>query len=156
MFVVANKNPSLIILFLKSGKPKISIEIDSSGEFSTQIQYYFRKLSNQSEVIDASGNYFRGIQPKFSGVDWRFYWSLGILGLLILPFHMVFGVLIVRLKLMSNVEPSFISLQEVKEKLTALVKSDPGGFSHAPPDEILRKIEKARSISSLIRNIFKE
>jgi hypothetical protein len=145
-----------LILTQKNGKPKLLIENGAAGETTVQLHYYLRGLLKNVDIIDANGAYFSHVATSFSGINWSLYRSIGVLGFLLLPLEILFGVVMVRVTLKFEAQPVLLELQEIKDRIASLIESNPDAYTHAPPEEIVQRIKRAKSIRALINSISKD
>lgn len=155
--MVVTKAPLLLIINDgKNGKHRLLVEGEKANESSVQFHYVFRGLLSGLEIIDASGNYFSDIRVETLGIDWKLYLRSGLIGLVVLLFSILFGVVMVRVKFFFERPQVLISLDELKTKVCNAIRDNPNYYSYCPHAEIIRRVSRSQTIASLIEEIVKD
>lgn len=153
--VDAIKPPLLLIFHQKDGRLRILVEPQLADESSVQLNYFPRGLLNQVEVIDANGCHFN-VEPEILGINWRLYARAGILAPIVLVFGLIFLTIMVRIKLSPISPPAPMSLAAMKEKVCSAIRGNPDFYTWAPPEEIIQRVDRARTAAEVIRRIVRD
>lgn len=154
--MVATNPPLLLILYQKDRKRRLFVESANTSESSFQFHYMMRGLLNGLEIIDGEGNVFTDVETKIIGIDWAAYRAAGVLGFIVLLCELVFGVFMVRIGFRFKVPPIKMPLSEIKKVVSEAVRENPNFYTYAPPDEIIRRANNARTIATMIKSIAKD
>lgn len=150
------KAPLLMIFRQKNGRRRLLVENEGADESSVPFHYKLRGLLRDMEVIDASGNFYSHVEVKMQGIDWRLYLSAGLLGPIIALCSLLFGSIMVRIRFIFKEPAASMSLDEIKETVSNAIHANPNFYTYSPPDEIILRVKRARTVTSLIRDIVKD
>ena len=149
------KAPLLLIFHQKDGRLRISVESRLADESSVQLNYFPRGLLKQVEVIDANGSHFQ-VEPEILGVNWLLYARAGILAPIAVVLGLIFLSIMVRIKLSPISTPTPMSLAAIKEKICKAIRGNPDVYTWAPPEEIIQRVTRARTVAEVIRRIVRD
>jgi hypothetical protein len=162
--VVAIKAPLLIIFNQKNGKSRFTVDFDGQIDVSVPVNFKFKGLLSNVDVIDSSGLLFRQQSAKISGINWSLYFygsplqlivffPLGLISFLV---GILFCSVMVRIQFNLNESSSQASLKEIKIALKNVIKSNPKVYTYAPVGELIGRVNRASTIEELIVNIVKD
>lgn len=154
--MVATKPPLLLIIQQKNRKCRLFVESTNTSDSSFQFHYVVRGLLNDLKIIDGDGNVFAGVETEIIGIDWEGYRVAGLLGFVVLLCEVIFGVFMVRIGFRYKIAPIKMTLDEIKGLVSGFIRENPNFYTYAPPDEIIRRVNSARTVVTLIKAIAKD
>lgn len=146
-----DRRPIVMIIHQKKGGVRLLVQ-NASDECSVQLNYLFRGLLKDVDVIDADGRFFPSVRVKVTGIDWSFYTD-HILGPVLFLLCLILFSVMVRVELTPSRPAAQLSLAEVKQMVCDAVLANPDFYTFAPPEEIVQRVKRARTVEGLIRSI---
>lgn len=107
------------------------------------------------DLLDASGLLYEEVQVEQAGVDWAAYREAGIVGYAVALVSTFFLTVLVKLVFVRGTSRP-IALAEAKTLVAGFIGENPGFYRHAPPDELLARVNRARTFRELISCIYKD
>lgn len=153
--MVANKI-LLIIATLKNGKKCLWVERRRADGTSVQLHRVLRGQLRNIEVIDGDGNYFSRVRSRVTGIDMSIYKHGGLFGPLVLMLGLVLCNVMVRVRFDFEESSVQMPLSEIKSKVRDAILSNPSIYTYCPHEEIVRRVNVAKSAESLIKSIVRD
>jgi hypothetical protein len=106
-------------------------------------------------LLDASGLLYEEVQVEQAGVDWAAYREAGIIGYAVALVSTVFLTVLVKLVFVKGAS-RLVALSEAKTLVAGFIGENPGFYRHAPPDELIARVNRASTFHQLISSIYKD
>ena len=149
----AIESPLIVIASLEDGKKRVVREVESGTSTLAQLQQVLRGQWRQLEIIDAGGNYWPRVAGQRGAAAWQVYLQGGPFGVLGFVFDLLFLTVLVRVNFAFDTPPERLSLSEVKKKVCDAIRTNPDFYTGAPPEELLGRVQRAKSVLALIKRI---
>lgn len=154
--VQAVTDHAFVILWASGQKPLVRVSPFSSSCLSERLDFVLRGGVKGGQLIDMQGNLLTIQEAKVIGVDWS---AAKIGGAITGMIGTLIGglTLSVLVKVRIQTEPiKSLSVSEAADFLTTAMMKNPSAYSHAPAEEISRRLHRSRSMQQMVSQFYRD